>query len=572
MSIFIHIKNWCTCQKHLFFLFVLVLTIPNFFLFYTEQLPLLSKICNIVLPAAAYWLLMSGVRKPGIMLWILFPFLFLGAFQLVLLYLFGESIIAVDMFLNLTTTNSGEALELLDKLLPSVVGVSLLYLPTLALGVVSICLKEKLPQPFLQKNRRWAAISLGGGILLLVLCYATNRQCRLQTDLYPANVCYNIALAVERDNQSRRYFGTSDGFSFKAVPTHDQDTKEIYLLVVGETGRAMNWSLYGYDRNTNPKLSGIDGLCVFRDVLTQSNATHKSVPILLSAASAENYDCLYRQKGIISAFREVGFYTAFYSNQLPNHSFIDFLGGEADESSFIREQADPNAALDPHDDKLLARVSNLLKKDHRKLLVVLHTYGSHFNYRERYPDSLAVFKPDNVEGAKPKYRKELINAYDNTIVYTDRLLAQLISLLRQSEAMSSLLYTSDHGEDIFDDRRGLFLHASPVPTYYQLHVPFIIWMSSEYRNNHPELYTAAQDHQNKAFTSNVLFHTLLNLGGIDTPHRNDSLSVVSTQFTEMPRFYLNDHNRPRPIDRIGLKKEDFDQFKKRGLKLPSGTH
>lgn len=82
---------------------------------------LLARICNVILPVSVYWLIMTLGRKPGKTIWILFPFVFFAAFQLVLLYLFGRSIIAVDMFLNLTTTNSGEALELLDNLLPAVI-------------------------------------------------------------------------------------------------------------------------------------------------------------------------------------------------------------------------------------------------------------------------------------------------------------------------------------------------------------------------------------------------------------------------------------------------------------------
>lgn len=93
-----------------------------------------ARICNVILPVSVYWLIMTLGRKPGKTIWILFPFVFFAAFQLVLLYLFGRSIIAVDMFLNLTTTNSGEALELLDNLLPAVIGVFVVYIPALVLG------------------------------------------------------------------------------------------------------------------------------------------------------------------------------------------------------------------------------------------------------------------------------------------------------------------------------------------------------------------------------------------------------------------------------------------------------
>lgn len=117
-------------------------------------------------------------------------------------------------------------------------------------------------------------------------------------------------------------------------------------------------------------------------------------------------------------------------------------------------------------------VEEELKAGHQKLFIVLHAYGSHFNYKERYPESMSVFKPDNLTDAKYENKEYLMNAYDNTIRYTDGFLASLITLLQKMNSFSAMLYTSDHGEDIFDDNRKLFLHASPVPSYYQLHVPF----------------------------------------------------------------------------------------------------
>lgn len=88
--------------------------------------------------------------------------------------------------------------------------------------------------------------------------------------------------------------------------------KEVYVMVVGETSRANNWGIYGYNRDTNPKLSKVFGLTAFNHVLTESNTTHKSVPMLLSAVSACTFDSIYHQKSIITAFKEAGFQTAFY--------------------------------------------------------------------------------------------------------------------------------------------------------------------------------------------------------------------------------------------------------------------
>ena len=123
MKLFKNIKNWLENQEHLFYLFLFILIVPNLVLCLTEPLPLMAKVCNVLLPFGCYYLLMTLSRNCGKMLWILFLFLFFGAFQIVLLYLFGQSIIAVDMFLNLVTTNSSEALELLDNLTPAIIAV-----------------------------------------------------------------------------------------------------------------------------------------------------------------------------------------------------------------------------------------------------------------------------------------------------------------------------------------------------------------------------------------------------------------------------------------------------------------
>ena len=516
--------QWCCEPQRLFVLFIVVLAIPNVALFFTEQqMTLWARICNVILPVSVYWLIMTLGRKPGKTIWILFPFVFFAAFQLVLLYLFGRSIIAVDMFLNLTTTNSGEALELLDNLLPAVIGVFVVYIPALVLGGFSWARGNQLEYSFIRSQRKYALAGIVAGALLTVICYATQRDYQVKIEMYPANVCYNLVLAAER---------------------------------AGETA--------GYAETSRDKMEGV---VTFTDVLTQSNTTHKSVPMLLSAASAEDYDCLYRQKGIITAFKEAGFHTAFFSNQLPNHSFIDFLGMEADDWKFIKKDAPKGANIS--DDELLFLVEKELKAGHQKLFIVLHAYGSHFNYKERYPESMSVFKPDNLTDAKYENKEYLMNAYDNTIRYTDGFLASLITLLQKTNSFSAMLYTSDHGEDIFDDNRKLFLHASPVPSYYQLHVPFLIWLSKTYREKNVEVHEAILQNREKPVAGNAsVFHTMLNLAGVQTPYRADSLSVANRQYLIRPRYYLNDHNLPKSLDKIGLKKEDIEQFRRNNLVFP----
>ena len=569
MRYFTNILRWISSQEHLYFLFGLLFIIPNCVFLFTEPLPVPVGLASIVMPLAFWMGVLLLARKPGVVVWCLLPKIILDGGQLVLLYLFGESVIAVDMFLNLTSSNASEASELLGNIFLVIVCVFFFYtLPTLWLATRSIRMKDRLTAVF---RKRWAFRSLGlfgVGVLLCFLPSWQKHSFSLKNDVYPVNALYNLYFAITKSNKNANYSISSADFRFNSVRTGQADGKrEIYVLVVGETSRAMEWSLYGYERNTTPRMEGLDGLVHFTDVVTQSNNTHKSVPIILSAASAENYGVIYDEKSIVTAFKEAGFHTAFFSNQLPNHSFIDFLGMEADDWKFIKKDAPKGANIS--DDELLFLVEKELKAGHQKLFIVLHAYGSHFNYKERYPESMSVFKPDNLTDAKYENKEYLMNAYDNTIRYTDGFLASLITLLQKTNSFSAMLYTSDHGEDIFDDNRKLFLHASPVPSYYQLHVPFLIWLSKTYREKNVEVHEAILQNREKPVAGNAsVFHTMLNLAGVQTPYRADSLSVANRQYLIRPRYYLNDHNLPKSLDKIGLKKEDIEQFRRNNLVFP----
>ena len=181
---------------------------------------------------------------------------------------------------------------------------------------------------------------------------------------------------------------------------------------------------------------------------------------------------------------------------------------------------------------------------------MLHTYGSHFNYQERYPRSFAYFKPDQKSEAKPENRRDLLNAYDNTIRYTDYVLHGIIERLQKDAfGTAAMLYTSDHGENIFDDSRHLFLHASPKASDYELHVPLIIWTSQSYGKAYPQVEASLRQNRTKQVqTSLSAFHTMLNLGGIKTRYRQDVHSVASPKYQPTKLLYLNDHDEAIPQD------------------------
>lgn len=530
---------------------VTVMSLPNIALSVTEPMSWMARVCNVMLPVPAYLLLMTLMRNTGRMVWAAFPLIFLAAFQLVLLYLFGGSIIAVDMFLNLLTTNTGEVSELLGSLIPAVAMVAVIYLPVLCCAARGAFIKSyRLTPRFVAGARRWGVAALALGLASLAACYAFERDYRATDGLYPVNVCYNIGLAVDRTCRTARYAETSAGFIYDSRATHpDTCRREVYVLVIGETARAANFGLYGYSRNTTPLLSSTEGIIPYPKAYTQSNTTHKSVPMLMSAATAENYNRIYREKGIITAFKEAGFNTTFISNQRPNRSFIDLFGKEAHSWDFLKEELPDSANL--LDSDMAVPLKKILDKGGRREFIVLHTYGSHFRYRERYPREFASFLPDEPSDAIPENRRSLLNAYDNTILYTDSFLHSIITDLAATGANTGLIYVSDHGENIFDDSHGLFLHASPRPSAYELHVPLIVWLSKGYRDTYPETYSQLQRHTgSRVITSASVFHTMLDIAGIRTRILSDSLSLASPLYRTGPYNYLSDRNIPVPASEI----------------------
>ncbi len=541
--------------------FYVALIIPNCVLAYTEHYSIWSTEALILLPLGFYMMWSVALRRSGIMIWLAFPFIFLAAFQIVLLYLFGNSVIATDMFTNLLTTNPGEAGELLANIYPSVILVIVLYVPLLWLAV-----REIAHRRYFTRTTRIITGLTGGalfviGLLLLWPAYRTSEEKHvLRDEIFPINAFYNMGVCGSEFRKTFRFSETSARFTYHAVRTDSLPQREIYVYIIGEASRAMNWQLYGYERETTPELMRTDSIIVFRNVLTQSNTTHKSVPLFLSSVAPDEHDEIYRRKGLPALFNEAGFETWFISNQSPQGAMIDHLAHDADH---IRYLSSPR-----HDLQLLEEMQHCIAQSHsQKLFFILHCYGSHFSYHQRYPRAFAQFRPDDDVAISAAHIESLRNAYDNSIRYTDHFLARTIDYLHSlNGTASALLYCADHGEDLFDDARGRFLHASPTTTAYQLYVASLAWFSSDYRRAFPQKIAAAQSNAKSAATTHAMFHTIADIASIEGLHLDRSVSLVSAEFNRTaPRYYLNDHNEAVPFCKTGLGKLDDAVFRRFGI-------
>lgn len=541
----------------------LLLIIPNVILTITETNSVWAKITNIALPLGLYGLLMSLSKKVGRSMLFFIPVMVFCAFQIVLLALYGESIIAIDMYVNVLTTSLSEASELLGNLLVAIMIIVVIYVPVIVVGIYLTVKRRFADEASRRLLRKVSYVPLAIGAVMFVFACIFAERFMPRREIFPYNVAENLVTAIRRTNESMHYHNTSNKFTYSPVMTRDKDLPEIFVVVIGETSRAENWELFGYGRPTNPRLSEREGVYPFSKVLSEINTTHKAVPMLLSYLEPENFgDSIAHTRSILSAFNNLGYRTAFLSNQRRNRSYIDYFGEEAQLPLFVSDmggvQSDFNLLEPMH--KLIEQSTN------NKVVIVLHTYGSHFEYRKRYPAEMAYFTPDVNSSARKVNHDQLINAYDNSIRFTDALLDSVIGSLDRLNIPAAMVYVSDHGEDIFDDDRERFLHSSPTPTVHQLHVPMIVWLSEPFREMHPDMVKALTANRDKNIAStSSLFHTILDLTGVKTPFYDATYSIASEKFMERPRSYLNDYNERVPLSKSGLRHQDFEELQKRNI-------
>ncbi len=545
-------------------LFLGALMLPNVALLFTEPYSFVTAIISILFPLGVYIWILTIKNNIGKMMLFCFPIIFYCAFQTVIMKLFNGSFIAVDMVTNLFTTSASEAGELLSSLMPVIILVIVVYGGSILVAIHATRRGARGALVYRRRTRQFSAILLSTAFLLTVYQSLVNPLFSFREQIFPVNVIENTVIAFQREFKKNNYLETSKDFKFDAVKTQtDTLNREIYVLIIGETSRANNFSLNGYERNTNPRLSQLSNLVVAKDVITMSNTTHKIVPLLLAPTPILSFDSIYSQKSITTAFKEAGFDTFFISNQPPNGSFTDYFSKEAANQINMTTNSKNGVVLP--DCQMLPYLRDAIENTDKNLFVVLHSYGSHFNYKARYPSDFGSFKDDDTSEISSELLGNLVNAFDNSIEYVDYFVSEVVKLVEAQNTTSSVVYLSDHGEDLYDDERGKFLHASPIPSYYQLHVPYVTWYSDSYKQLYPSKVDNLIENSKKPLSSEVLFHTLTDMASIQTPYLNLSLSIASDKFSVHDRYYINDRNQAVLFFNTGLSKGDFEMFDKHNI-------
>ena len=329
-------------------------------------------------------------------------------------------------------------------------------------------------------------------------------------------------------------------FSFEAISRRPLEEQETYVLFLGETARYKNWSINGYNRKTNPRLEQLDSLIVFSDMSALASTTVKAIPLMLTSAGPENFRDAFKRRSFLTAFKEAGFKVYWLSNlhRFGEHDTNTSIYAEEADSCIYNEKIEAGEEY-KLDQSLLPLFSKLLEDSSAKKLVVVHTLGSHFNYTRRYTSDFDVFLPSGKgERKRRRYsREELINAYDNSILYTDFIISSMINDLKNSEGSSMLWYLPDHGENLLDDSRRLHLHG--ITNYFDLHVPSFFWYNDTMLSRHPDILEALKENSNKATSMETIFHTMPDLAGISFEELDPQKSLADSSYKTWKRTALS---------------------------------
>lgn len=358
--------------------------------------------------------------------------------------------------------------------------------------------------------------------------------------IYPCDLIAATAEVFAMEREIDRMQEQLKDFSFRAEQQDTIPGKEIYVLVIGESGRYGNYSLNGYNRPTSPLLDKQENLVSYSKVLTTSNLTNIAIQQILTRATPDNPDIAYKEKALPDAFIECGFNTAWLASQSSSDRFVKRITADMDYTFFSTTDFD---SADNYDGKLLPHLDSVLSRNKQKQLIVIHTLGSHFRYNARYPESFCRFTPSLHENTgydvvSPSNKEVLVNSYDNSICYTDYVLNEIIRKVDDEKAVSAVVYLSDHAENLYDDERNLAVHGNTEPSIYELHIPLFIWTSAAYRNARPEKAEAIENHKEKKVSTSNLFHSFLDIAGISYPEENREQSFASPEFREDSVWYI----------------------------------
>ncbi|MBA1376748.1 phosphoethanolamine transferase [Pseudomonas brassicacearum] len=443
-------------------------------------------------------------------------------------------LIDAGMLRNFAETNATEVRDLLSLKLFVYIGL---------LGALPSWLLFKTPINY----RRWpkellskllvgvaSAAVLGAVALInyqgLSSLFRNHHELRLM--VVPSNyIGASVGYLREQVASAKQPFVTlgEDASRNPAWQTHAR--KSLTVLVVGESARAENFGILGYNRDTTPQLDKEAGLIAFTNVHSCGTETAVSVPCMFSNMGRKNYDAskAKNEEGLLDVLKRAGLEVIWRDNQSGCKGTCDRV--TLQDVSNLKDPA-LCANSECRDEILLQGLQHFIDTLDKDTVLVLHQMGSHGpEYFKRYPKEYEHFTPVCESNALNNCSREsIVNGYDNTLVYTDHVLSMLIDLLRanQDKVDTAMLYLSDHGESLGE--YNLFLHGTPymLAPEQQKHVAMLAWFSDSYQKSFSVDTHCLQMSRDKPLSQDNLFHSMLGLLEVNSKVYNQDLDMFAS--------------------------------------------
>lgn len=299
------------------------------------------------------------------------------------------------------------------------------------------------------------------------------------------------------------------------------ERKNLTILIVGETSRAENFSLNGYPRDTNPRLAK-DNVVYFPNTASCGTATAVSVPCMFSDMPRKHYDeeLAQHQEGLLDVIQRAGINVLWNDNDGGCKGACDRVPHQNMTALNLPGQCINGEC---YDEVLFHGLEDYINNLQGDGVIVLHTIGSHGpTYFNRYPPQFRKFTPTcDTNEIQTCSQEQLVNTYDNTLVYVDYILDKAINLLKahQDKFTTSLVYLSDHGESLGDN--GVYLHGLPyaIAPDVQKQVPMLLWLSEDYQKRYGVDQSCLQKQAaTQHYSQDNLFSTMLGLTGVQTSY------------------------------------------------------
>lgn len=316
------------------------------------------------------------------------------------------------------------------------------------------------------------------------------------------------------------------------------------VLIIGESFNRYRSQLYGYDKPTTPRqLQRMQDstLVTFTDVVAPWNLTSFVFKHVFSLHAIGDEGDWCDVPMFPEVFRKAGYHVTFITNQfLPKagEAVYDFSGGFFLNHSQLSQQLfdTRNSKLHRYDEGVLKDYDALSKKyDHE--LTIFHLMGQHVDYRGRFPvKTRRKFTPADYPDKQLKEKRLQVNAdYDNATLYNDSIVDEILHRYEQQDAI--VIYMPDHGEECFNGTLDFFGRMHSATIDYRLareefEIPFWIWASEPYRQQHPEIWKAVRQYHERPYMTDLLPHMLLSLAGIHTKDYRREYDVLNPAYDE----------------------------------------